>query len=697
MHLRHLLPLLVFECLASLCAAQGKEEWKTAGTLALQAGKYEEALKDFSRYNDKWPSDAKVLANTGICYYHLNNIIEAENYLYQSFRAKDDPPPEAYYYLGKVNHAKLEFEIAVDFYKKYLRKTDRSHPFRASVKDDIQRCATGIKVRRAAPLAAVLNLGDLVNSTEDEFKPLLSPAGRDRLYFASNAAPNKAKTTSDCDIYSTDLENGDWQKPAPISHFINSIQEEVPLGFGEDGLLLYFFRGSNLSRGDILVDTFRENAVERTLLFSVLDSPVEPRQGDTAPFFFNDSVLLFASRRAGGFGGLDLYVSTKTKGRWAVPENLGPTINTAYDETSPFLANDGRTLYYSTNHPALSIGGFDIVKARYLDHLQQWSKPVNTGIPLNSAADDAHFLMTPKGDRAFFSSARKEGFGKRDLYVAIFEQPLGEQEKVSLPVAFPDVPAFQAAMGSATESDAADPAQILDGLTKLELRPMQYSPGEPFFVSTVRQLDLLAALLVKYPGAKLILAIHTAKPGGSPDLAHGILARLSSYFKAAGVPLENLNLRWAGDAYPLFENNLPKANRRIEAYIANPALLPFELAYPKTPDRAAPAVFFENAMQRHFYQVSIPVPENGSDAFLEALFAKYPEGMVTLRPGTASATFHLGVYLTYTSARQWQDEVASNGFPDAALTAWLRGWELSKNEAAQHVSEFPDLEYFIQN
>lgn len=695
MHLRIYIMLFVFAGWAQLCLAQGREAWKSKGDGLLKAGDYEGAVQQFLQFIDEWPYDAEVLTNAGICYYHLNNITEAENYLYQSFRAKNDPPPTAYLYLGKVNHAKLDFEIAADFYKKYLRKIGSDHPLRASVKDDIRRCATGIQVRRGDAGAAVLNLGEVVNSNADDFRPLSSPNNPDRLYFASAKKTRDADGIVDTDVFSSDLENGDWQQPQPLSHFINGSKNEVPLGFNENGKLLYFFRGDFLALGDFLVDTFKENAVERTLLFAMLDSPMEPWNGDAAPFFFNDSILLFASRRAGGYGGLDLYFSTLAKGDWTVPQNLGPTINTPYDEISPFLAHDGRTLYFSTNHPSRSIGGLDFVKSRYLDKSLQWTKPFNLGIPFNSAGDEEHIFLTPGGKRAFFASSRKEGFGKRDLYVALFESTQAEQAKLSMPVAFPFVPTFQDGIAGASETDAIAPEQLLGNLDKLLLRPMPFSPKAPYPVATARQLDLLVAILKKYPAAKLTIAVHTTKEFSGMGNALDILAKLDAYMKAAGAIQGTYSFRWAAALYPISQTDGPE-NMRMVAYLADTEIFPFDIEYPNIPSPVVGAVFFRNIMTKLFYQVSVPIDEEDGEDFLDNILKKYPEGMLVQSP-SGQRFYTVGTYLTYASARQWTDDLAQNGYPDAAVTAWLRGWNISPDEASLYIEEFSDLQNFIKN
>lgn len=436
---------VTFTCLWALIffqtgLTQHAAELKKKSEAFLLAGQYQSALETLLRYTELRPNDGDALAETGICYFHLNRAEEAGKYLRASLDSSESPPSLTYFYLGKLHQAGLDFETGAGFYKTFLKKTDKNHPFRASVKDDIRRCAVGIRVRRQAPYAAVINLGELVNSIGDEFRPLLAPADKGRLYFTGQRPPFSRGS----DIFLSELENGDWSQPQSFSRIVNSEKNEVALDFDQNGDRLFLFRGETTGQGIILVDNLHQKLQEQRPFFEKFTGPLDPARGDTGLFFFNDSTVLFASKRSGGFGGLDLYVSYLLKGRWTEPENLGPVINSPYDETSPFLAADGRTLFFSTNDAERSAGGFDILKTVFLDQTGRWSPPQNLGFPLNSAADDLDIRLTADGSGAFFASSRMDGFGGLDLYVAFFDKPETCQTTTSRPAGFHLVPARRA-------------------------------------------------------------------------------------------------------------------------------------------------------------------------------------------------------------------------------------------------------------
>jgi outer membrane protein OmpA-like peptidoglycan-associated protein len=111
----------------------------------------------------------------------------------------------------------------------------------------------------------------------------------------------------------------------------------------------------------------------------------------------------------------DLFVSVKQgNGQWSEPINLGPTINTSSNEASPFLAADGRTLYFaSEGHPGY--GGLDIFMSKRIgDSWTNWTKPVNLGPEINTFGFDAYYTVPASGDVAYLCTSAG-GYGKSDI------------------------------------------------------------------------------------------------------------------------------------------------------------------------------------------------------------------------------------------------------------------------------------------
>lgn len=671
---------------------------KKTGEELLDAQKYSLALEAFNKYLQRRPGDAHVLGNAGICYFQLGDLLNAEDYLYKALNARGNQPAFLYQYLGKVHHANLEFEKAAEFYKKFLQNIPDNHQQRASVKDDIRRCATGMRISRQSTADAVINFGEIINSAGDDFKPILSPTNPEKLYFSSTRPGNAGcdETTCRADIFFTNLTAGDWETPQPLSVFLNSIQHDVALDFSDNGEVLYFFRGETLYSGDILVDTFQENILNRTLFYTTFNKPMKSWEGDRAPYFYNDTILIFASRRKGGFGGLDLYVSTFSKGNWSAPQNLGPVINTPYDESSPFLAMNGRTLYFSSNAVHRSIGGMDILTSTYMDQSQRWSPPENLGIPFNSAADDEQFVMTADGNEAFFASSRKTGFGARDLYIALFDKPRPEQGYRSLPLTFQMVPAYQANQRGFSEAAGASASDIFEQLDSFELPviPLPLSGGQPFN-NHGKTLEMLAFLIKKFPEATFSLVVHNS-PGDDVDAAcEQTFEKITAFLKQENALTGNIMLRCAGASWPV-DLLLPESNRRLEVYMAGNSPLPLKTFLPKFPENAFDARFFQRAMTNLIYHVVIEADSTMTAHSLNPLL-NLENATLIKWPAQQRTAVTLGLYLTWASADEFKKKLEKEGMGHMKIAAYIDGREVSKEEAPRHIDRFPDLNNFMNN
>jgi outer membrane protein OmpA-like peptidoglycan-associated protein len=100
-------------------------------------------------------------------------------------------------------------------------------------------------------------------------------------------------------------------------------------------------------------------------------------------------------------------------GKWQKAENLGPAINTPYDEDAVFMHPDGKTMYFSSKGHK-TMGSFDIFRSVYENG--RWSEPENMGYPINSADRDAFFVVAASGKHGYYSSAKMDAIGETDIY-----------------------------------------------------------------------------------------------------------------------------------------------------------------------------------------------------------------------------------------------------------------------------------------
>ncbi len=156
-------------------------------------------------------------------------------------------------------------------------------------------------------------------------------------------------------------------------------------------------------------------------------SKLDAKETETSLLFLpsDAKVLYFSSYGDNKNNGLDIFRVTKLEdGEWSTPENLGPTINTPFDESYPFMHSDGRTLYFSSKGHN-SMGGYDVFKSTYNEATNTWSEPENMDFAISSTSDDLMFVSDLNNQVGYFASDRSSVTGKIHVYkVQIKRKPI---------------------------------------------------------------------------------------------------------------------------------------------------------------------------------------------------------------------------------------------------------------------------------
>ena len=389
------------------------------------------------------PEDAA--ANFALGSFLLENRINldaAQQYLGKAYELKPDLHPQLAYRYAQAQHLNRHYAEAIPLYQasmQTLRNTvslddaleyeDNDLTLSAeqqfSASDLIQRCRKQITecesalamMTQAAPIVAgVSSLGAGINSPYSDHSPVLSDSGR-MIFFASRRPKNgdNVKHLPHEDIYyATRDEDGHWSEPKALAS-LNTKQHEAPLGLSPDGKEMYLYRDVN--GGDILVSSKGKGnswSKPKSVSNKINSNFFEPSFGISP----NGKFGFFSSNRPDGFGGLDIYVTMRQPdGSWSEAFNLGPTINTEFDEDAPFVLDDN-TLYFSSKGHN-SIGGFDLFRTTSEGAL--WATPVNLGTDVNSPFDDIYLSLADNGQEGVFASNRYgNGLGKKDLYAVRF-------------------------------------------------------------------------------------------------------------------------------------------------------------------------------------------------------------------------------------------------------------------------------------
>lgn len=688
--------------------AQKTADLKRVGEKHFANRQWAEAAATLGQYQLEKPGDLGVLTKLGICNYHLHQPDKARQYL--DFVLQKNPAstdPDLHYYMARTLHGLSEFERAIPAYKGFLRVAGDKNPLRANAVDNIRRCASALAIPANPEVALVENLGDRVNSAGDEFAPLPSVNHPGRIYFSAareNCTGGRRneqgyednETGHWCsDMFFTNRTTTGWNYATLLGDLLNTPRFEVALDFSADGQILYFFRGFTLYSGEILADTSGRNAVTNP----AFTSPMTPEEGDTAPFLANDSLLIFASRRAGGQGGLDLYYAMRTDSGWTEPRNFGPAINSPYDETTPFLARNGRTLYFSSNHTG-GMGGLDVYKSVFDPAKQTWSVPVNLGAPVNSPGDDAFFRLSADGLTAFFASDRLEGYGQRDIYMAYFKQAQPEQ--------LDDRALFTAAPDKAKISTGQAGTPTIE---KATLPVLYYHTDNDILNEENRKtLNEVARLAKLFPEAQVLVRVHTDETGPAKfDLYYGI-KRAEIVGKALaerGVPGRRVSLHSFGSAYPVARNVLDalpnplgqRLNRRIEITLASAlAPLPLEVTVQRQIVPEDMAIRGLPPTETRFAGLTYKVEAVSARQIVTSdALGMYADLMIESEPESGSYRYSVGLYRTFTDAAAQRRELQAQGFTDTTIAAYIDGVRISRAEAAGLMKKYPDLSAFIKN
>ena len=317
----------------------------------------------------KADTKAKILYRTGESYAEINDLKAAETYYSKAIKAKY-PDPVATLKLADCLKAQMKYPEAIVEYNNFKKEMPSDPRGEAGVKscelaqnwkDAKNTPETRLKVENMA----------LINSKESDFSPAYSDKKFTGLIFTSTrqgaqGAIDVTTGQNHSDLYETKLDkNGKWSTPVGLATTIVSKMNEASVAVSKKGDVMFMTRCPEEKKKNLKCQLYvckkqGPSWAEPELLPFCVDSvafahPTINTAGD---------VLYFTSKLAGGYGGKDIWMSTydKKSKAWGQPVNLGPSVNTSGDEMYPFIAEDDKTLYFSSN-THLGMGGLDIFKS----------------------------------------------------------------------------------------------------------------------------------------------------------------------------------------------------------------------------------------------------------------------------------------------------------------------------------------------
>jgi len=382
---------------------------------------YKEALPIYQQLLRIYPNNSNFKYRIGQCYInttgekekaisYLEDAVKNINPKYKEGKFKESGAPyDALYYLANAYRINNQIDKALETYELFQKNMDTEVYNAEVVEQQITSCRNAKELMTLPLFIREKNLGSMINEGNSEFNPVIS-ANEDLIVFS------KSEAFYDAIMYSTKV-NGVWSGPQNMNEILQVDKDLFPTSISKDGKTLYMYSSADYD-GIIYTTVFNNNTWSPLIQ---LNANINTKYWEShATISHDNKKLYFTSNRKGTLGGLDIYVSKRDSlGGWGPAENLGPVINTPYNEESPFLSKDDKTLFFSSRGH-FNMGGYDIFYSTLLDD-GKWSVPLNVGYPLNTTDDDVFFNPVNQGYEGYLSREVNGGFGKEDIYhVEIF-------------------------------------------------------------------------------------------------------------------------------------------------------------------------------------------------------------------------------------------------------------------------------------
>ena len=333
-------------------------------------------------------------------------------------------PIEARFLLGQAYHLNYKLDEAIAQYNLFSTEANKKHSLIPEAQRQITICQQAKDILANPTELEIVKLKGFLNSDEADFAPVIS-VDEGQIFFTSRRTRSDSSNAKVFDpiagkhfedIYvSYKDEDGAWGEPE-LFQYSRTTSHDATINVSADGQTLFIYRDEE-GNGNIY---FSKLLGETWTSPEKLGSDINTKYWEThATISADGNTLYFVSDRKGGLGGRDIYRCVKLPtGEWSKALNLGAPINTEYDEDSPYLHPDGRTLYFASNGHQ-TMGGFDIFTSFQGDD-GQWTTPQNVGYPINTVDDDVFFVTSADGKRGYYSSIQADGKGEKDIYMIAF-------------------------------------------------------------------------------------------------------------------------------------------------------------------------------------------------------------------------------------------------------------------------------------
>jgi hypothetical protein len=386
---------------------------------------YEPAMKLYKELEEKYPEEPILMFRLGVCYlFQPAGQSYALEYLSKPDQVKFKKTDLAYY-LGRAYHLSYKFDEGLTQLNEYVLRKNIPPKLKTEALRYIEYCKNGKELMSHPMGVKINNIGPPVNTRNSEYVPVISSdesvliytyrgerSRGGRQYLPEQPDPNGEYYE---DIFITQkTADGNWEEPQPIGDNINTNGHDACIALSGDGQKLFVFKNLPSDVGAIYI----------SYLNGTTWSDPKPLKGGVNSDYWEGSIsmswdertIYFSSERPGGYGGKDIYTATlQPDSSWGDVKNMGPGINTQYDDDAPFIHPSGAFLIFSSRGYN-SMGGYDLYRVDRVGDTA-WTVPENMGYPINTTGDDIYYVLSADGRKGYYSSGSIGGQGQQDIYL----------------------------------------------------------------------------------------------------------------------------------------------------------------------------------------------------------------------------------------------------------------------------------------
>jgi outer membrane protein OmpA-like peptidoglycan-associated protein/tetratricopeptide (TPR) repeat protein len=404
-----------------LCAAYLSDAQMSKGKTLFFKEHYRKALPLFEEIVKEEPENAEALYYAGIC--HVKNYENQEGLDYiQKAKSMDSEVDKKYqdYWMGVAHHYNYNFDSAKFYYSRYkgsLSGKDQRIEEVNKLISEIQYAKQHLNAKNRFWVEFI----DGINTSHAEHSPVISSNGK-VLYYTSRNEKVTGEEEADFDgdfyedIYAVKVkEDGTLGERHSLGLDLNTKHHDATCQIFDNDSKLLIYRWNK--GGSLYISTKNKLTGHWGDPKLILPKGVVNTKSYESHGFITDdgNTLYFSSNYKTENKDLDILISKKVDGEWQEPTKLGTNINSSYDEDSPFIMPDGKTMYFSSRGHE-SMGGYDIFKSEWDEERKEWGVAVHMGLPINTPEEDSYLVWEENGWQGYFTSERKNGAGEKDIY-----------------------------------------------------------------------------------------------------------------------------------------------------------------------------------------------------------------------------------------------------------------------------------------